>query len=169
MHGLTAGQQRRIIENLDCARIAAKMTRVWLGWDERLAAAYYGLCRAARRWKPGFPSPFRPYAIKAAYREVEREGRRFMLTIGPRSKHPVRVLGDDMHDQIQHEDTERLEQIEWVGEMSGQLSAMQAQAIGHTLEGLNQSETARLMGLHHSTVQRSIGSAVRILRWKAGS
>jgi hypothetical protein len=54
---LTAEQQRLVVDNLDIARIAAHKTRSLSSLPDRLAAAQYGLCKAALSWtgKSEFP------------------------------------------------------------------------------------------------------------------
>ncbi len=174
---LTANQQRRVTDNLDVARIAAKITHVWLDLEDRIAAGQWGLCRAAQKWKPSFPMPFRPYAIKAAYRAIERDANKRRMTIGHRAANPKIVwqgsvpygpIGKTLEFEVQREDLERRDRIAWIREISTQLIPQQVQIIGHVLDGLTLVDVAKLMGLKYEYVRRLQVRTVRTLRWRAG-
>lgn len=159
--GLTPEQQQLVEEHLELARIVAAQSRVILSFDERLAAAYFGLCLAAIKWTSEL-GEFNVFSGVYMRSQIKQDMVR--MRFGARSKVTV-VTGEEIAEELAPPET-RLDEDDqvsaWRIMLSGRmdrLSKVQATLIGCLHSGMTLQGIARSTGRALSNVSRSFRQA----------
>jgi DNA-directed RNA polymerase specialized sigma24 family protein len=157
-------EQRALVEaHIDAAGQVTRETRgVQLDAEERLSAAYYGMCEAAPR-AINFEAS-RGYLCRAAKSRI-------LLDARSRRRHGFRVSTvDDLgafdrgangwQSDVEAEDELR----HWLSQIDRHCEPRDAEAIGYWLQGHSHSEIGRIMGISDGSARSAVYEGLKRLR-----
>lgn len=161
---LTPEQQHLVERHVAHARVVARETRTWLTYDERLSAAFWGLCWAAGCWRPEREANFNSYAKLLMVRAIKYESLLLVFAVGKTAKNPIGIEHDNKLAFKVLDDEPNRERLSEIEELAAKLWPRGREAMGHLLDGLTIPDMAKRMGIVYGYAHRVYGRAIKEIR-----